>query len=201
MRNVARPCSVLVVLGLGLSACGITIHFGSNGTTTSTAGPTEPVTTSPANTGGTTTTSSGGTVGNGVPAGLVGDWLGPFPSGPGKCNSGNGSTEYGEWWFYGTGSYTFTSNSEPLGTVAPPPGATSTSTPLTTPGCGIGLTLYGKFSVQGDVITVHQQADPGCPPCQQTYTFSFEFSLLSHVALKLCDNTAGLCWTYYRQPN
>ncbi len=205
---------VLVGLVLVLSSCSVTIHIGASGTT-STTGHTAPTTTVPAYaptspaspfssvgpTGAPSTTGNDGTLANGIPAALVGDWLGPFPSSSGKCNSGDAArTEYGEWWFYSAGSYTFASNSEPLGTVAPPAGSTSTSTtPITTPGCGVGMTLYGKYSVQGDVITLYQQGDPGCPTCTQTDTVSFGFSLIGHQALKLCDNTVGECWTYYRQ--
>jgi hypothetical protein len=39
---------------------------------------------------------------------LAGDWLGPFPASGGQC-----STEYLEWFIYGTGSYTSTWNSYP----------------------------------------------------------------------------------------
>ncbi|MGP8205833.1 MAG: hypothetical protein ACLQVK_07190 [Acidimicrobiales bacterium] len=183
-----------VLLGLELSACGITLPFGSSRTTTSTTGNTGTVTTSAlTTTAGRTTTVSVAT--NVVPGGLVGHWLGPFPSAPGACNP-----EYAEWWFYSTGSYTFSSNSAPVGTVTAPAGST-TPTPSTTPGCGVGVTLYGKFTVQGDVITLDQQGDPGCPPCAQTGTLSFGFTILSPTALQICDTTSGLCWTYQRQPN
>ena len=178
MKRLLGPGWVVVSLGLGLSACGITSPFGSSGTTTSTTGYTGTDTT-----GAVTTTASRASIGsvatNVIPGGLVGHWLGPFPSAPGACNP-----EYAEWWFYSTGSYTFSSNSAPVGTVTAPAGST-TSTPSTTPGCGVGITLYGRFSVQGDVITLDQQGDPRCPPCAQTATLSFEFTVLSPTALQI----------------
>ena len=115
----------------------------------------------------------GGGTSGGATSQLVGDWLGPFPGPPGSCGK-----EYGEWFLYSTGSYTFTSNSQRCG----------------------GFTLYGQFGVQGNVITFHQQANPGCPTCAQSATFSVTFSFVTGGALRLCDTSAGgSCYVYYRQ--
>jgi hypothetical protein len=111
---------------------------------------------------------------------LPGDWLGPFPAPGGEC-----STEYLEWFIYGTGSYTSTWNSYPQSG---------------TNGCG-GATAYGRWSVRGGVLTFHQQSVPGCAECTQRKNIPVYYHFLTVNALRFCDypDAADGCWVYYRQ--
>jgi hypothetical protein len=114
-----------------------------------------------------------GRTGGGAYARLAGDWLGPFPGPPGACG-----LETGEWSLYSSGSYSFTTNSQKCG----------------------GFTVYGRFSITGNVITFDQQGNAVCPTCAQKVTYSETFSFPAAGALQLCGTTAGAaCYTYYRQ--
>ena len=191
-RGRGLAVCLAAALALVLTACGggnvaspNSSGVGGASTTASTISRT--VATAPA-----TVPVTGATTPGGAPAELVGDWLGPWPGAAAGC-----SPEYVEYFIYATGSYSDTWNSEYPGTVAPPQGTTTTA-PQYGSGCGGGATAYGTYSVEGDLLTFHQQQVPTCPVCTQQQDIPVTFSFVDG-ALQLCDYPSGGCWTYDRQ--
>jgi len=103
---------------------------------------------------------------------LVGTWLGPYPGPEAACGKA-----YLEWFLYATGSYTSTWNSQLCG----------------------GSTAYGRYTVNGSLLTFHQQSVPGCPTCAQYATIPVTFRFITDDALRLCNYPSGACYLYYRQ--